>query len=108
MQTVCTIDDWAAAFARIEKSTTLRNGAAIEIPLGLGYAEITSHEPPKGWYRITLVYPPGVVRRNRDGVPFKDFDPCFNSPLEIWRVICGRIYGYKTALEAAKAAGVLR
>jgi hypothetical protein len=108
MQTVCTIDEWSDGFARIEKSTTYRNGEAIEMRCGLGLIRITPREGWPGWYTLTLVYPPGVVRRNRDGVPFKDFDPCFNSPLEIWRVICGRIYGYKTALAAAKAAGVLR
>lgn len=106
MQTVCTIDDWLAEFVKYERSTTRRNGPAFEIPLGLGHATVTPLEKPPGWYRFEMIYPASVVRNNRDGVPWTDFDPGFNSPLSIWQRMCGRIWGYRRALEKAKARGV--
>jgi hypothetical protein len=107
MQTAC-IDSWADDFAQIVKSATVRNGPAIEIRLGLGFARITPDPPPEDWARIELIYPEGVTRDNRDGVPRKRFCWRTQSAFNIQQELCGRIYGYKRALERAQERGPLR
>lgn len=107
MQTLCTLDDWATGFAQIQKTTTCRNGPAIELPVGLGLARITVEEPPANWARLELIYPEGVTRDNRDGVPWVRFSVHRDSPFAIWQRLSGRIYGYTRALEKARDRGVL-